>query len=581
MNTETKRDLFFSLALILVIAGLYSISLPYPFIWDDEISITTNPGFATERYMKEIFTGHFFDAGLNHKFSTDSGFYRPLVGVSFIIDNYVWSGQAFGFRMTNIILHFLCSLLFYFLLKKLNLHQPVAFICALIFAVHPVHIGTVAYISGRTDLLRTFFMLLSLWAYGDKKTFSSLIFFLCSLLSKEDAVVLPVVLLASDLILNRRFQKKVLIFFLTTFGYLLMRRYVLHFSDMHDLEINLLYFGTIARSVFVYLRILICPYDLHFERFYPLVQNSYSAFIFIVLAVFALLLALKICSRHRKALFALVCLAAVFFPISNMIPIYGRYRKVYIFLADHFLYFPLMFLLIMAGLVLNRVWTGKKRSVIALLSGLTVLYLMIFFSPYIRVWHDIEFFYRHVETRTAFPFRVYNNLASYYGKSGDPQCLEYLKKLRRIMPEDYLYYYIVKTHWHYFQEKDLDKTIAVFEEAVAHGVRNPPLYYAMGDVYFEKKEIRKAIHAYEQALKEDDPNYLVFFRLGFFYEQLDGLEALYQAEKYFEKSLALNPDNKDIVIRIYNLRKKIYGEDHSKVRSLEEFLPASAQPPSP
>ncbi|MBN1522390.1 MAG: tetratricopeptide repeat protein [Candidatus Aureabacteria bacterium] len=537
---ERKKDSLAALLIFFVILSLYFVSLPYPFLWDDEVSLTQNPGFGTPRYVREIFTKHFFDAGLQQKFSPQRGFYRPLVGLSFLLDRLIWGMQAYGFRLTNIILHAATCIAFYFLFKRLNFSPGISFLCTFIYAVHPVHIGSVAYVSGRTDVLRTLFMLLAFLSYWDRKLLPSFVFSVCAFLSKEDAVVLPGLFFASDIILKKKFSKTVIPYLLLIPAYMLFRRYYLNAHDLHGMKTSFFYYATLAKSVFVYLRIIVFPFDLHFERFHPIVTSFVSGAYYILAFFVLFFLALKISWNRPVALFSLISFGVVFLPVSNIVPIYYRYSDVYLFLSDHFLYMPLMFIILFTLSLMPPLKIITRTFVLASYIVLCAFFLF-FFATSIRVWRDKEIFYKDIIKKSAFPFRAYNNLAAYFEKRGDSRCLEYLKKLKKIMPPDYVYYYIVKTHWHYFQEHDLEKTIQTFEEAIGNGVRVPLVYYGLGDVWFEKGDVQKAINYYEEGLRLSSTSDAdALFRLGFLYYCQGDRISLEKALGYFVKSNDLN-----------------------------------------
>ncbi len=140
------------------------------------------------------------------------GFYRPVTMLSLWIDRAVGGGAAWPFHLTNVALHALASVLVFRLLLRLGAASLPALGAATLFAAHPVHVESVAFVSGRTDLLAATFVLGAtlLWlrdrrAEGPVRalrvTAGSALFALGSL-SKEVALVLPAVLIAWDALLG-------------------------------------------------------------------------------------------------------------------------------------------------------------------------------------------------------------------------------------------------------------------------------------------------------------------------------------------------------------------------------------------
>jgi tetratricopeptide (TPR) repeat protein len=316
--------------------------------------------------------------------------------------------------------------------------------------------------------------------------------------------------------------------------FIVFRRFFLGFSDFHGLASSVNYLGTIASSSFAYLRIGLFPYDLHFERFVPVFHDLFPAFAYLILFFLCIGLFLKKSYRNGRLMFAFSGLFVLFVPVSNIMPFYG---KLYVFMADHFLYLPLMFLLIMAACFYEDN-SRKIRNFVSAGAAALFIFNIYFFFHYAPLWSDKESFYKQIAGRSAFPLRAYNNLAELYLQKGDPRCLQYLEKVRQIMPDRYVFYYLTKTKWHYFQEKDLDKTISTFHEAIRDGIRNPVIYFAMGDAYEEKGDLARAALSYESAYNLGDRNPYRLIKLSMFYKAI-GTEMALEKADFFSREAAL------------------------------------------
>lgn len=127
-------------------------------------------------------------------------YYRPIVELSFYIDNWLWGMEPVTMHLENILLHCVNSLLVYFLARKIlfsydNASSTIPLVVALLFALHPVNVEAVAWIAGRTDPLLTSFILSSCYfwvGWIDKPTWrniaASLLLFVAALLTKESAL---------------------------------------------------------------------------------------------------------------------------------------------------------------------------------------------------------------------------------------------------------------------------------------------------------------------------------------------------------------------------------------------------------
>src|SRR2546428_10543514 len=147
------------------------------------------------------------------------GFFRPLFIWSYVIDSRIWGARSFGYHFTNVILHGLNAFLVFKLAAKLIRRLSpmssggtgVAIAAASLFLLHPSHTEAVTWISGRADLLATFFMLTSLLAYlacadgaRTSRLSLSLACFVLALLAKESAICLPFLILVVSVALRGR-----------------------------------------------------------------------------------------------------------------------------------------------------------------------------------------------------------------------------------------------------------------------------------------------------------------------------------------------------------------------------------------
>jgi tetratricopeptide (TPR) repeat protein len=185
------------LALAVFIA--YFPSLNGGFIWDDEILLTQNRLINAPGGMHRIWC------------TTDPIDYWPLTNTTFWIEWRLWEMHSTGCHVTNLVLHIAASLLIWTILRKLSI--PGAFLAALIFALHPVNVESVAWIAQRKNTLSMLFFLLSILWYLKAEMYSSsgqyqschtgakrwywLSFaaFVWAMLSKGSAAVLPALLL--------------------------------------------------------------------------------------------------------------------------------------------------------------------------------------------------------------------------------------------------------------------------------------------------------------------------------------------------------------------------------------------------
>ena len=142
------------------------------------------------------------------------GFFRPLIILSYVVDSRLWVTNSLGYHLTNVALHTLNSYLVFILSARLmrrNRHDPaisfrISVAAGLIFLLLPSHTEAVSWISGRTDLIATLFVLLALVVYDSYQQqrhipylAATLVLFTLALFAKESALCLPVIIVAMEL----------------------------------------------------------------------------------------------------------------------------------------------------------------------------------------------------------------------------------------------------------------------------------------------------------------------------------------------------------------------------------------------
>ncbi|TMQ66053.1 MAG: tetratricopeptide repeat protein [Candidatus Eisenbacteria bacterium] len=174
-------------------------TLHYGFLtsWDDPTYVVDNPwirGLSRENLIY-VFTKPYFAN------------YLPLHLVSYMVDYTLWGLNPFGYHLQSVLLNGLNAILALFVTRRLFANFLLAFLAALLFAVHPSHVEAVAWISIRKDLLSTAFLLLTVLFYhratgsrslGRGAYAASIGCFTLGLLSKVSIVALPLFLLVLD-----------------------------------------------------------------------------------------------------------------------------------------------------------------------------------------------------------------------------------------------------------------------------------------------------------------------------------------------------------------------------------------------
>ena len=158
MNRSDRPALVISLLLTLATLAVFWQLASHDFVSiDDNIYVTANP------HVQSGLTPN----GFIWAFKTyEAEFWHPLTWLSLMTDSQIFGRNPAGFHLTNLLLHIINTLLLFFFLRKATGNIWQSGFAASLFALHPLHVESVAWIAQRKDVLSTFFWLLTRWRYA-------------------------------------------------------------------------------------------------------------------------------------------------------------------------------------------------------------------------------------------------------------------------------------------------------------------------------------------------------------------------------------------------------------------------------
>ncbi|HET6349609.1 MAG TPA: tetratricopeptide repeat protein [Candidatus Krumholzibacteria bacterium] len=390
------RTSLVALAVALFAWLLYVPSLHNAFVWDDIILIG-NPEIRTlnASVTKRLFTTNFWDVS-----DATSGMYRPLTTLSYYVDYQLYGDNPVGFHQTNMILNAAtCAAVFLVLLEMFA--QPLlALIAAAWFAAFPMHVESVAWVSGRTDIVATLFALLALWFYVRSRRYgrvgaglAALLCYALALLGKEVAVVLPGIAATYELIAPvdagppARAPRRWAVFLgmcVLTVVYLVVRHSLLGSSlgalprFTHGLsQAVALTFAIVAHHTYK----LIYPFRLNPTSDFPPPVHFFNLDTMVGIAVVILAVASVIRWRqHRAFVFGLAVIAFGLAPVLHIVPANAV-------MAEHFLYLPSFGYALLVSLAV--MYLAERRRTVALTAfGIALLACCVRTVTGTRVWKD-------------------------------------------------------------------------------------------------------------------------------------------------------------------------------------------------
>ena len=188
LNTaKCPHPLLLAVIIVLLTLLVYLPAIRAGYVWDDDLHLLESVALKDHGLYRTWFTNESFE-------------YYPVTWTSYWLEHQLWGQDPMGYHVVNVLIHAVSALLIWRILIHLGI--PGAWLAALIFALHPVNVESVAWIAQRKNTLSMLFFLSAVWSYlryedDDNRRYyclSVLLFFL-AMLSKSAAVTLPAVLL--------------------------------------------------------------------------------------------------------------------------------------------------------------------------------------------------------------------------------------------------------------------------------------------------------------------------------------------------------------------------------------------------
>ena len=409
---------------------LFLPALRFPFLnWDDKPNLILNPhfrGFALEN-LRWMFTTHY------------RGPYQPLSWLSFACDHAAWGMNPAGYHLTNILLHAFNAALALLIARRF-FDRPLAIFCALFFALHPLRVESVAWVTERRDVLSGFFFLLAFYGYVRSGRTGPWIMtgFLLALLSKATAVGLLWALIAFDLTALKRPLRVSLVgkWPLALMGLLLACVNLRGFAT-GDLAVG--HYGILERILIAshgaafYAAKTVWP--AHLSPYYllpvDLLTIAPALALHAAAAAAATLILFRLRRRWPAALVAWICYLLILAPVS------GLAQNGQQLAADRYSYLSCLPLAALAAGLLGEVTRriGKTAGLSA--ATLIVLALCGLTLRQVAIWRDDVALWSRAVALSADNFLAQSNLATeLFTRGDDAGALVHYEAALRLSPRD-------------------------------------------------------------------------------------------------------------------------------------------------
>jgi protein O-mannosyl-transferase len=543
-----------ALCLILV-AVCYANSVSNPFIQDDQIIIQNNAEIrhvAPFRFLQQPYA---LDTRL-------AGVYRPFTIFSFSLDYAVWHDRAFGFRLTNLLLHALNGFLV-FLIAETMLSAIPAAVAASVYLVHPVHTEAVVGIVGRGELLAAACFLSSWLLFRKGRTLWSSLLFFFGLLAKEHVIMFPAVA-ALDVALLQRDPRKILrewrrfsALALAALAYLTLRYWVLgtlvipHAAQyksgmLSALELRM----TAGRAFLQYLRLVFAPIHVagvyEFNSIPTASIANWDAWLGLILAAAAVGFAIAIARKRAIASFTILFFFVMLFPTSNWVIPIGA------LMAERFMYTPVVGVALLAALAWQAFPAVRIRHVAEAGLLATAVSLCIAHN---YIWHDPLSFYGNMVRQ--FPENMSGRLG--YGlalldRGSLPEAEEQFEYALRIAPTSPTFIATVAGRISQGNPARCEQSRPLLDVAFKFQPNHWQSYWVLANCAYAKARFDEAIDLYKLAAQyAPAPNADLFFSWGIAAEKAGKYR---EAIEIYRRASEIDPNDAEIRAHLQRLNSK-------------------------
>jgi len=482
---------------------------------------------------------------------TVDAYYRPLFMTLFTV-NYAIAGLApWAWHLINVLIHTAATLLVFVTIKELTSRPGIATVAAALFAVHPVHAESVAWVSGITDPLMSLFLLPAFVCYlrfhmtRRKALFGlTMLFYLIALFTKETALSLPLLIAYCEIFyfreasLRERFKRAVLLPFLLvppTILYIAIRYIALNgilFGTGPQYPFNFALM-TIPLATLKYIKLMSLPWGQSYQHYTEFVTSMFTKEFLLPLVGVCLVIAALAYLRSRMMWFAAVWFILLLAPALLAM---RQFDREYLF-QDRYLYIPSIgFCLAVALMIdkLNARW-GSRAS-----AAVVVVLIAAFGAGNIRqnsMWKDGQTIFANCVATDPGSAEAHVSVARIYFDLGRVrEAEEHALRALELAPDNPNPYLVLSFFAH--KNGKLDRSIEYLERGIAAVPETPVTRFKLATVHLnlalEKVQTKNLDVAEYHVLKSIEiwPRPTGWFHAGqFYFDQGRNAEAMTMFEK--------------------------------------------------
>ena len=523
-SNPQRQTVLICLALALAVLATYGQLWDCDFVgFDDTTYVTSND------MVKQGLSW----PGMVWAFTTlQAGFWHPLTWLSLMADSQFYGINPAGYHFTNLLLHLANSLLLFLLLQRMTKARWPSALAAALFALHPLHVESVAWVSERKDVLSTLFWMLALWAYvryveeitirkmnqglpgshefdsssvpsvvkSDIFCLLSLVLFALGLMAKPMLVTLPFVMLLLDYWPLRRLRpplwplvaEKIPFFALAAaslvVGIMALRRggAIVSLAAMpfgaRLANVPISYARYVGKTFWPADLAVLYPIQLH----WPLWKVACAG------AFLALITAWAIW-RARPQPYLVV---GWFWFLGTLVPVIGLVQAGSQVMADHYTYIPVI------GLFIMVIWGVREWSafcpapLLHWLAAVALAACLALTTRQVGYWKNSWQLFAHATAASDDNYLAYYSLGTYYAAAGQrAAAIRYLEQAVRTAPD----FASAQNNLGraLFQEGRIDEALDHLTNAVSLNPAVPEFHYNLGNAFLAQGRVAEALDQFD------------------------------------------------------------------------------------
>ena len=544
-NLFSEKAIYPLLLFIITVGTYYNALIYVDFINLEDMDLMNRLLNASSLNIKDLFLS-----------INTINYYRPVIELSYRLDQLIWLGIPFGFHLTSIVLHtlnaYLVYILFLLLFDKVTRDNKIpAFVASSFFAVNPLLTESIVWVSGRSDIIAANFMLLSLVCYllykrevddgysrRSIRHFAYLaasgFFYLLSAFTKEVALSIPIIVIMFEFLYMKHFRFRYNIRASIAVSIYFICITALYFKifrgggvDTSTANVTVSATGLSVSTPFDHIRTFLASYGFYVKKLFlpnPLSFaihridiNLYAILGFIVSLVFLIWGLLRTNIFSFFAAWVLATISPAVIAAVLMLP--------WTPWAERYLYVPLIGFSMAAGYGF-ALFKERKRTAAIVLSAAILALMWASTQHRIYIWADEERLWEDTASKTDFGpvYYFYGKILQQKGKEAKA-----IEQYEKAIAKKFTYFSYMALANIKLNNTDVKGLEEIFNKAMRDHPKNKELYKLMAESYLQiasneskNKDIymSKAADSFEKYLDSTGGNFMMHFRLSGIYRSL-------------------------------------------------------------